>query len=168
MTSYPDTFVTSNCPWVLLPQEDVWSYVISKGEELYSPWVFASALISRQGRKPIKRAVIRVLLMSFIARILFCSIDISPLILITISIIRKLGKRCQYEFIEFVDIKYKGNTAFISAGQVRIAIINWVKLLSLLSIVLTKSLRFILRYCPIYTSNHGYRERKTMKESSEN
>lgn len=87
-----------------------------------------------------RRALIRVVLISFMARLLLYSIDISPLILITISIIRRLGKRCQYEFIEFVGIKYKGNIAFISAGQVRIAIINWVKIISLLSIVLTNRL----------------------------
>lgn len=71
-------------------------------------------------------------------------------------IIRRLRKRCQYEFIEFVGIKFKGNTAV----PVRIVIVNWVKLLSLLSIVPTNRLRFFLRHCPIYTSNHGYREGK--------
>ncbi len=71
-------------------------------------------------------------------------------------IIRRLRKRCQCEFIEFVGIKFKGNTAV----PVRIVIVNWVKLLSLLSIVPTNRLRFFLRHCPIYTSNHGYREGK--------
>ena len=88
------------------------------------------------------------------ARLLLYSIDISPLILITISIIRRLRKRCQYEFIEFVGIKFKGNTA----ATVRIVIVNWVKITIALSIVLTNRLRFFLRYSPIFTSNHGYRE----------
>ena len=101
-----------------------------------------------------RRALIRVVLISFMARLLLYSIDISPLILITISIIRRLRKRCQYEFIEFVGIKFKGNTA----ATVRIVIVNWVKITIALSIVLTNRLRFFLRYSPIFTSNHGYRE----------